>query len=193
MHRAVKSSERLGVEASLESDPRRPDGQALVEFALIVPIVLLILLGIVDLSRVFTSQIAIESAVREAADYGAWSSDRWQHQNINHVDNEDTVKAMTERACLASSNLLDYVGPNDACVNPKIVDIQFVHDTGPNPSNCHVKNRDPSPCWVEVTMEYTHDLIIGFGVDFMGTRLGLPDQLTFQRTSTYAISDFAPG
>lgn len=52
---------------------RRPDrrGQALVEFALILPLLLLLTLGVVDLARVFSGYIALTDGVREAALYAA--------------------------------------------------------------------------------------------------------------------------
>ena len=48
-------------------------GQALVEFALILPIALLILLGIVQFGFLFSSQIGVINAVRETARYGSTS------------------------------------------------------------------------------------------------------------------------
>ena len=47
-------------------------GQGIAEFALIVPIMFLLAVGIGDFGRAFTSAIAVESAAREAADYGAF-------------------------------------------------------------------------------------------------------------------------
>lgn len=46
-------------------------GQGLVEFALTLPILLLILLGIADLGRAFYYTVMISSAAREAAAYAA--------------------------------------------------------------------------------------------------------------------------
>jgi Flp pilus assembly protein TadG len=42
-------------------------GQSLVEFALIVPVLILLLLGIVDFSRIFHAYLTIDHAGREAA------------------------------------------------------------------------------------------------------------------------------
>ena len=46
-------------------------GQALVEFALMLPLLLVILLGVADFGRVFQAGIVIESASRAAAEAGA--------------------------------------------------------------------------------------------------------------------------
>src|SRR6185295_4843152 len=46
-------------------------GQSLVEFALVVPLLLLIFSGAVDLGRAFYNYVALENAVKEGALYGA--------------------------------------------------------------------------------------------------------------------------
>ena len=46
-------------------------GQSLVEFALVVPIVFLLLVGIADLGRVFIAGVVLETAARDAAEKGA--------------------------------------------------------------------------------------------------------------------------
>ena len=48
-----------------------PRGQSLVEFALLLPILLVILLGVADFGRVFQAGIVMESATRAAAEAGA--------------------------------------------------------------------------------------------------------------------------
>ena len=46
-------------------------GQSLVEFALLLPLLLVILLGVADFGRVFQAGIMMESATRAAAEAGA--------------------------------------------------------------------------------------------------------------------------
>jgi TadE-like protein len=46
-------------------------GQSLVEFALLLPLLLIIVLGVVDFGRVFQTGIVMESAARAAAEAGA--------------------------------------------------------------------------------------------------------------------------
>jgi hypothetical protein len=48
-----------------------PRGQSLVEFGLVLPLLLVILLGVVDFGRVFTAGIAMEAAARNAAEAAA--------------------------------------------------------------------------------------------------------------------------
>lgn len=50
---------------------RRSRGQSLVEFALVLPIMLVVFAGVVDLGRLFYAYIAVENAAKEGALYGA--------------------------------------------------------------------------------------------------------------------------
>lgn len=48
----------------------RERGQALVEFAIVAPVLLLLIFGIVDLSRLYHAWVTVEGAAREGARYG---------------------------------------------------------------------------------------------------------------------------
>jgi hypothetical protein len=50
-------------------------GQDLIEFAIVLPLLLLVLFGVVDLGRLFHSAITITNAARVGARYGALRSD----------------------------------------------------------------------------------------------------------------------
>jgi hypothetical protein len=50
---------------------RDPRGQALVEFGLVLPLLLVFLLGVVDFGRVFSAGITMEAAARNAAEAAA--------------------------------------------------------------------------------------------------------------------------
>ncbi len=163
----------------------RSRGQSVVEFALVFPLLMFIFLGILDLSRVFTSQMVVESAAREAADFGSFNSKRWIDPNV-----AGTTAAMIERACVASRNLEGYVGTATTCTNPSVT-ISLVNQNMSPANKCGDPARPQGPCLVKVDMEYDFDLIIDFGLDFLGTRLGLPDHLSFARSSIFAVSDFS--
>jgi Flp pilus assembly protein TadG len=55
---------------------KRTDGAAMVEFALVLPLLLFIIWGIVDISRAFQTIDSLTSAVREGARAGAVASSR---------------------------------------------------------------------------------------------------------------------
>jgi len=54
---------------------RRERGQSMVEFALVVPIFLVIVLGIVDFGMALRAYVTIENAAREGARYGVVDCD----------------------------------------------------------------------------------------------------------------------
>lgn len=158
----------------------RAGGQSLTELALILPILIIMLLAIVDFARLYTTMLTVEAAVREAADYGAFDTANWQ---TTPVDNSaTTIAGMQQRACIASRNLPDYVGPDDACTNPAFAYVL----TG---TSCDDPATDP-PCTVTVTLTYSFRLIAPLRLDFFGTQLGLPNTITFTRDSVFAVSSF---
>ena len=50
---------------------KRKDGQAMVEFALVLPVLILLICGIIDFGWIFGNQIIVNNATREAARYTA--------------------------------------------------------------------------------------------------------------------------
>jgi hypothetical protein len=57
----------------------------------------LFFVAVADFARLYTTMTTIESAAREAADYGSFDSSYW-------TDPTSTQAQMTHRACMASSN-----------------------------------------------------------------------------------------
>ncbi len=158
-------------------------GQSLTEFTLIVPILLMLLLGIADFARLYNTMITVEAAAREAADAGTLYP--WQWDPSGSPSNADkTVADMKQRACVATSHLPEYSGPDDDCANPT-----FSYALDPTPAGvpanqCHTVARQDTPCNVTVTLTYTFDLIVPTGI------LNIPESFTFERSATFAIADF---
>jgi len=53
-------------------ESRRHKGQSLVEFALILPVLIIILVVLADMSRAVAAHVALRNAAREGARYAAW-------------------------------------------------------------------------------------------------------------------------
>jgi Flp pilus assembly protein TadG len=173
-------------------------GQGLTEFALIAPVLLLIVVAVADFGRLYNSMVAIESAAREAADYGTFDSAYWDAG----VGNPPVTTAeMKRRSCTAAagSHLEDYAEPvgtvnHTDCSNPTFLCTIIPTDGSPNslcdayPGGvCSVSTTDP-PCSVQVKLTYTFRPFFSFSL-FGWT----PLQVTFDRVSTFRISDLPVG
>ncbi len=173
---------------------RRPSerGQSVVEFALVLPLMLILLLGTLDLARIYTTMMSVESAAREAADYGTTlGAGKWQAG----APMDGTVAEMQRRACVAASDLPDYEdadgNPDNGCTNPTFAYCMTATvggTCGAVDSSC-VDPLRPTPCSVTVTLTHDFQLLAPLGIDFFGVHLGLPTTLTFDRDSTFAITD----
>ena len=67
---------------------KKEDGQAMVEFALVLPILILLIAGIIDFGWIFANQLIANNACREAARYNAI------HYNIDKM----TIDQATNKA-----------------------------------------------------------------------------------------------
>ena len=154
---------------------------------------IVIMLAVADMARIYTTLIAVESAAREAADYGTFGSQRWNPTLYTVTEAE-----MKRRACVAARNLPDYIGPDNNCTNPTFR-YELSGDRGgtwtPSPATADVTAlacdnvvRVP-PCWVRVTLHYDFHLIAPLHLDAFGVSLGLPNTLSFERSSTFPITD----
>jgi len=87
--------------AGADGTPRRlpSRGQAMLELALITPVLLLLLLGAIDLGRVWYSEITIANAAREGVMEAAFAPTSFQAgQNCDKVNNRVMCRAINEAA-----------------------------------------------------------------------------------------------
>jgi Flp pilus assembly protein TadG len=173
---------------------RRPGhsaGQALVELAIILPLLVFMAIAIFDFARAFTTAITIEAAAREAADYGGLYPWHWDSSDPDSITT--TEQEMETRACTAASVLTDYVGDDPAtsdpvtCSNPTVT-YQLLNDTGY--SNCFDVPANVAPCRVQVSVEHEFQIFLPLRLTFGDAELGLPSQVTITRESIFAVSKF---
>ena len=74
--------------------PTRQRGQSLVEFAISSLVVILLLMGLLDLSRAFYYSVNIQGAAREGARHGAWF-DTASRSN-KYLDDADVMQAVKQ-------------------------------------------------------------------------------------------------
>lgn len=67
----------------------REKGQAMVEFALVLPILLILLLGIVEFGQIYYSYMVIQNASRDGARYGSvWATNTEINQIVYDKTNQ---------------------------------------------------------------------------------------------------------
>ena len=176
--------------ARLSARRHRAKGQSVAELAIVMPILMIMLLGAADVGRIYATLTAAESAVRAAADFGSFSSSNWVGSSADPESNHaKTLAAMQERACVAVSHLPEFSGTRSSCTNPSL-NVALTEVDGTAATGCADAERDPGPCMVRVDMDYEFNLILPIGFDINGVRYGLPETMTFTRTSIFANSDF---
>lgn len=184
----MPTSDRRAVTSGI----RHESGQSVTEFAIAVPIILLLLIGIADLGRIYSSGVAIESAAREAADFGAFEAENWTAINI-----PVTLAEMEYRACTAAagSHLADYASsdPDDrTCTNPTFS--CWLERNGASAACASsggftdgVDCSDPlteAPCTVHVRMDYEFHLLLAIPP--------FPNSIGISRDSYFRVSDLTP-
>lgn len=140
------------------------EGQGLVEFALVLPVFLLIVMGLADLGRAVYEYNSITNAVREAARLA--------------IVNQDTTK-ITARA-VGQSSMAETGGPS--------VTVTF-RESGPNadPSSNPVCNPIAVGCVAIVSFETTFKPL----TPIIG-RVIYPSGVTFTATSVETIEFLCP-
>ncbi|HUR02600.1 MAG TPA: TadE family protein [Nonomuraea sp.] len=84
--------------------PRRPSGQALVETALAIPILLMLVFAIIAFGLYVFYNQQLANAAREAARYAAVNSSTAQCPTVSRLDPPDTLKPRTYVRCDAPEN-----------------------------------------------------------------------------------------
>src|SRR5438105_13287475 len=92
---------------------RKQRGQSLVDFAISSTVLLLLAMGLIDLSRAFYFSVALQGAAREGARHAPWYSTNLRTNNfLQDSDIQDTVRQALSRARVQHSHVTDSV-PND--------------------------------------------------------------------------------
>lgn len=101
---------------------RHEDGQAMVEFALILPVFLLILCGIIDFGWLFYNQLSLNNACREGARYAVvhTAENADTQAIINHIENTTTTVFANDGIDIS----VKYSSPSDPTAGDVTVDLK---------------------------------------------------------------------
>ena len=102
------SQPAAGARSSRLAGMRREDGAAAVEFALVLPILVIVTLGIITGGVSYSNAIGIQNAVREGARFGAtadvsqltWTNDVISRVRSTQFDDGTTAEASSTSVCV---------------------------------------------------------------------------------------------
>lgn len=99
---------------------KREKGQSLLEFAILLPILLIILAGVLDLGRLYYAYVAVTDAAAEGAAYASI------HPNASDAEiAERAVEASTGLVDLATYGTVEVMRPALAAGQPVTVAVTF--------------------------------------------------------------------
>ena len=188
-------------------------GQSFVEFALVLPLLLVLLLGIADFGRVFHAGIVVESAARNAAETASQEYLQLRRNGTPPSTAElDRIAAEAVAAvCEEAQRLPNRVMSGGACVMPMTA--VCIHDdpaeltnygagclngAGAAPAECSALHSGPQALWasgmlpsVEVRVCYRFETI----VNLSGVRLPFGNGLDvgtiwLQRDRVFSVADY---
>ncbi len=113
------------------------DGQGLVEFALVLPILLLLVIGAVDIGRAFTIKVMLENSAREGAYY-----------MVNHAE-----EGKANSFALAKTAVQIEAQDSGFTIPTQNIDVQCMQGTT-------VNNTCPSGSTVIVTVKYEFAMVM---------------------------------
>ena len=93
---------------------RKQFGQSLVEFAISSTVLLLLSMGLIDLSRAFYYSVNLQGAAREGARHGAWFNT--PARNNPYLDDADIMTAVNQ--ALAGAGLTGNLITTSGCLAP---------------------------------------------------------------------------
>jgi Flp pilus assembly protein TadG len=101
-----------------EARRRKSRGQSLVEFAISSTVLLLLAMGLIDLSRAFYYSVALQGAAREGARHAAWfNQSARQNPFMDDTEIINTVQQALNGAGLTAGQV-NFIAVNGGCLAP---------------------------------------------------------------------------
>jgi hypothetical protein len=155
----------------------RENGQDLIEFAIVLPLLLLIIFGAVDLGRLFHATVAITNAAREGARFGGLYRNKILNFDTNTCIEplENMLKVVDDK----DFNEIIFISCSEGRASGIDISRMTVTPSCPDPDGCIAFKP------VFLTVTYDFEFILGNFVPGIGGMPG-PD-MTLQRTAEMLI------
>lgn len=140
----------------------RSAGQALVEFALILPILLLLTVGLIDAARAILAYNSVSNAAREGARFGiVLRESTWGDENLTKNGNaKDTYTPDKIALCLIdgeSNTIVDRIMLRTPALDPANTTITINHGI--------LREGWPAAVEVKVTQQFKPIVLAALGID----------------------------
>jgi hypothetical protein len=180
----------LRTPATIGAHPRRDSGQGLVEFAMLVPVFLLILLGMLEFGFAFNHNLTLETATREGARAGAAMADGSQTDVTCGVGGKLTDANVDPLIIAAVQRVLNSPGSMIDKSNVTSITIYEVTYGGVVTGLRNVWNQKTGagtsiPCVSSSTLDYSPDLTKQTWPTATRTLGATPDSIGVSITYTY--------
>ena len=139
-----------------KTNQTRVSGQELVEFALVLPLLLLVVIGVMDLGRAFHASITVANSSRAGARYAV---------SFGHTDNGATVTPIGGEI---RARIIQEAANSGITVDPLLIDIDC------SPISCD-KGTGSIIVTIDYNFPFLFNSIIGTGIDMThSTEMKIP-------------------
>lgn len=129
---------------ALTTRKQKDRGANLVEFALIAPLLFLLLFGVIEFARLIHGFTTVWSAAREGARYATTVGDVDGDLTLNYEECDEIVAAALERAVGTSLSASDitirYYDPSSATPTTPVADCDVATPSTPAPEDAIIQN-----------------------------------------------------
>ncbi|MGE5580281.1 MAG: TadE/TadG family type IV pilus assembly protein [Bacillota bacterium] len=134
---------------------RREEGQSIVEFALVIPVLALLLLGIMEGGRIFTAYVELQHVARDAARFASLNC-------TSLAVRDDQIGGWV------ASTLIPHLSGRTSTLDPGAIVVDFDRITS------------GTETWVEVALEYPLVIVTPVVSDLTGNPLTLQSRMVMR-------------
>jgi Flp pilus assembly protein TadG len=108
--------------------PQHPRGQSLVEFALLAPILLLLILGAMDFARMFSIKVTLTNAAREGANYLSRHPEQYPQNPEEDPDKLNNTIAVIDSEAVDITGIQKFISCSNDCETGDTVTVTLIRE-----------------------------------------------------------------